>query len=166
MNDQYTLHIVTGAPGTGKSSTVEAFANSPAGAVALDIDWLINSASSLAGKDIHLASDSWPAYNQLWLDVLFAILRNGRDAVLFAPITPDDVNQLPDWCSNIQWLLLDCPDHLLRVRLQARGWKENRIIEALKEAADLRDMCIEKSIDTSRLTPTDVAALVARWMKT
>jgi broad-specificity NMP kinase len=164
MGTQFSLRVVAGAPGSGKSTVVEACLNS-ADIVALDVDSLIASASVLANRDIHFAPETWPAYNQLWLDVMHSILRNGVTAVLFAPLAPPDLAPLPAWCCEVRWLLLDCPDDVLRERLSQRQWSKRRIREAIEDAVNLRDTPTEYCIDTSRQTSVEVAEAITKWAR-
>jgi hypothetical protein len=164
MGNQFVLHIVTGAPGSGKSTAVEASAGSCLEFLALDVDWLVDSASALVGKDVHFSSETWPAYNALWLDVMHSILRNRANAVLFAPFTPDDLAKLPAWCAGIRWLLLDCPDDVRGQRLAERSWNEDQIRDAIDDAAELRNVLGEDALDTSRLKSAEVAEAIARWV--
>ena len=166
MNPRYALNIVTGAPGAGKSTSLAAFLELESDFVAFDIDWLIDSASDLAGQDIHFARSKWPSYRSLWLDVLQAIFRNHRCPVLFALWAPTDLGGLvPPWCAEVRWLLLDCPDAILRKRLEGRdGWIDSRIHEALADATDLRGEITENVIDTESSTPSATARAIGKWL--
>ena len=79
------LRIITGAPGSGKSTAMERFLRRGSGYVAFDMDWLLVSASALAQRDVQNDPDTWPAYNALWLEIIHAVYRNGVTPVLFAP---------------------------------------------------------------------------------
>ena len=167
MNPQCPLHIVTGAPGAGKSTSLAAFLHIESDFIAFDIDWLIQSASDLAGQDIHVARSKWQAYNALWLDFLLAVLRNRRSPVLFAPFTPADLrNLVPPWASEVRWLLLDCPDAIRRKRLEERGrwWTESRIQGALADALYLRSEITEDVIDTNSISPAGTAMGISKWL--
>jgi broad-specificity NMP kinase len=62
---KYVLHIVTGAPGAGKSTTLAAFLRLKSEYVAFDIDWLAQPASRLAGKDILFDPSTWKPYGEV-----------------------------------------------------------------------------------------------------
>ena len=127
MITRHLVYIVTGAPGSGKSTGLQAFMRCPSRYIAFDMDWLLTSASALIGKDLRMEASAWPPYNALWLEVLHAVHSNGRAAVLFAPVNTSDLpmEALPDWCGGVEWLLLDCPDAVRRARLADRaGWTE------------------------------------------
>lgn len=103
--DLHTLFVVTGAPGAGKTTTAQALLDSSLapGYVYLDIDWLANSSSQLAGKSIYTEPSTWQPYGELWFDVLLALVRNGKQPVFFTPNSPADFDQpgLPAWCKKV-----------------------------------------------------------------
>lgn len=163
---QYTIYIVAGAPGSGKSTTLEAFICLHSAYVAFDIDWLTIPASDLARKDIIFDRSTWKAYNAVWFEILHAIHVNGKVPVLFAPLDVQDIQNYgqPAWCKAIKWLLLDCDDALRHTRLmQRRGWTEAMVAEAMEDAQFLR-ATIQRTIDTGTLPPQDVAMEVLRWL--
>ena len=83
--------IVTGAPGAGKSATLDAFLALRTAYVAFDVDWLVAAASQLAGASIFHDPATWPPYRALWFEILHAMVRNGRVPVLIAAVDPADV---------------------------------------------------------------------------
>ena len=97
------LHVVTGAPGAGKSTTVEALLTLESAFVFFDIDWLAAPASALYGRDIRFAPESWGPYGELWFSVLHAAFQNGQTPVLFTPADPSDYEgALPEWCGGLE----------------------------------------------------------------
>ena len=161
------LHIVTSAPGSGKSTSLAAFLQLRTPSIAFDIDWLTVPASNLAGKDVTVEQSTWPAYNALWLEILHAIATNGRQPVFFAPISPDDLARYgqPRWCRAMRWLLLDCADDVRRQRLRQRPeWTEPMITEALSDAASLRQTSALR-IGTTTQAPEQVANAIRRWVE-
>ena len=163
---QYPLYIVTGAPGAGKSTVLEAFLRLDTGYIAFDIDWLAGTATELAGKDIYTDPSTWPPYGALWFEVLHAIHKNGRTPVFFAPTDPDDIERYgqPAWCDGIAWLLLDCDDGTRRGRLMQRpDWTDAMVREALEDARVLRD-AVDLHLDTGNLSPAEVAGRIQDWL--
>ena len=71
------LFIVTGAPGSGKSTALVDLLRLKSNCLAFDMDWLLGVSSLLSGDDIRFASLLWKPYNHLWLEVLHGITRNG-----------------------------------------------------------------------------------------
>jgi hypothetical protein len=162
----HRLHIVTGAPGSGKSTALNAFLRIQSPYLAFDIDWLTVSASQLAGRDIIFDRTTWPSYNAVWFDVLHAIHKNSKIAVFFAPLDQRDVAAYgqPAWCDRIEWLLLDCADTIRYDRLQRRaGWTTDMIAESILDAQVLRQQIVER-IDTNTYTPDEVATTILTWL--
>jgi hypothetical protein len=162
-----TLYMVTGAPGSGKTTALEALLRRPHPYLAFDIDWLTVAASHLARSDIIFDRTTWPAYNALWLEVLRAVHRNGKIPIFFSPFDPSDVTAAgpESWLQRVEWLLLDCDDAERRTRLSRRPeWSDEMISEALSDARTLREHIAER-IDTSAHTPDDVAERILRWVE-
>ena len=159
------LHMVTGAPGAGKSTALGAFLALGSSHIAFDVDWLAAPASELAGRSVYFDRSTWPAYSHVWFEVLRGVIRNDRVPVLFAPLTEDDVTAYgrPAWCDGIEWMLLDCDDDVRAARLAGRSWTPARIAEALADAAALR-AGIATRVDTGRHSPNAVARRVKRWL--
>lgn len=162
------LHLVSGAPGSGKSTALNALLRQPNPYIAFDIDWLTVPASQLARSNIIFDHTTWPAYNALWLEILHAIGRNNKQAVLFSPWDKGDVARLGalSWCKRIEWLLLDCDDASRRARLARRSsWTTAMIDEAIEDAQVLREQ-IDRRIDTVALDPDQVASAILDWVAT
>ena len=166
------LLFVTGAPGAGKSSVVKALvAGREAGAtggatgrvLVFDADWLLEPASALAGHDLTRAGALWPQYRGVWLRFLEMVARNGASAALFTPMDPGSLPRVR-WPVNVDWCLLDCDDATRTARLEARGWMHEAIEDALSDARALQG-AVANVIDTSRSTPAEAAALLARWFE-
>ena len=161
-----TLHFVTGAPGSGKSTALHHILRRRSPYLAFDIDWLAAAASHLAQSDIASGHTTWPAYNALWFEVLHAVHHNHKHAILFSPLDLPDVaaHGQPAWCERIEWLLLDCDDSTRRTRLAARaGWTAAMIEAAITDAHALRPQIAER-IDTARTAPDDVATAILSWV--
>jgi hypothetical protein len=164
---EYPLFIVTGAPGAGKSTALEAFIGLGSDYIAFDIDWLAISASNLCGKDIFTDSSTWPPYNQLWFEVLHSVYRNGIIPVLFAPLDLRDIqnNVLPEWVREVKWALLDCDDETRRRRLTERAnWDDTMIDHALDDARFLRQT-VQYQINTALMNPLAVAENILEWLE-
>jgi len=128
------LFVVTGAPGSGKSTVVpELVRLNPGNLVVMDMDEILDDDGRLLGLDIAAptAAPIWPAYNALWLRITELIRRSGIQVLLLSPLLP---TQLPEG----RWLHLDCPDAVRRKRLAGRGWREAEIEEAIADAAEIR----------------------------
>lgn len=164
----YTMYIVTGAPGAGKSTALDHFMRRGTTYLGFDIDWLLESASALAGSEIRFAPSTWKSYTTLWFDVLWAIHANGKTPVLFAPIDEHDITTFgqPVWCRRIAWLLLDCDDEIRRQRLMQRpNWTPAMVEEAMTDAQVLRQT-VHNSVDTGIRSPNEVVDRIIRWLQT
>ena len=87
--------------------------------------------------------------------------------MFFTPNDPHDIEQFgqPAWCSEIQWLLLDCDDQTRRDRLIHRlNWTEAMIAEASADARSLRE-AISLQVDTGLLSPKAVASRILDWLE-
>jgi len=158
--------FVSGAPGAGKSSVAEALLELGADAVVFDADWLLGPASDLAGRDLTVAEsrDLWPLYDRLWTAILAMLARNGRPAALLTVMDPRSLPAVP-WAHAVEWCLLDCDDATRTARLEARGWGEPEIADALADARALREQ-IAFVVDTSGTTAREAASRVATWLRT
>ncbi len=165
MKAKQLLYSVTGAPGAGKSTTVEVLLGLESPFTFFDLDELAAPASALYGQDIRFAPESWEPYGELWWGVLTAAVKNGHIPVLFTPADPGDYEKsvLPEWCGGLEWLLLDCADNVRLERLQRRGWSGKRLEEAFQDADMLRKT-VARRVDTGKLTPDEVAEQVLLWL--
>lgn len=167
MRMSATVYIVTGAPGAGKTTALEALLRCTNPYVAFDIDWLTIPASDLARSDIIFDPTIWPAYNAVWFEILHAMHMNGKVPIFFAPIDRQDLATYgqPAWCERVEWLLLDCDDVLRQRRLIRRvGWTTAMITEALTDAHALRTQ-VSNRIDTGVHTPDEVAKAILQWVE-
>jgi hypothetical protein len=160
------LCIITGAPGAGKSATLDALLALRTPYLAFDIDWLAQAASNLARAPILSDPETWQPYRAVWFAVLHAVAMNGHVPVLFAAIDRPDVaaiGPLP-WCGGIDWLLLDCSDRVRRARLEERaGWTKAMIEDAIADASALR-RDVDTIVDTGTQPPNAVAFAVLAWL--
>lgn len=164
---KYPLYIITGAPGSGKSTTLEAFLKLHTDYIAFDIDWLADAASLLAGKNIYTDSSTWKPYGVVWFEVLHSIYKNHQTPLFFTPTDPQDIEQhgRPTWCGDIHWMLLDCNNQTRRTRLAQRAdWTEVMVEEAIADAYILRE-AIPLRLDTGHLPPNKVAKKIVDWLK-
>ncbi len=162
------IFIVTGAPGAGKTTALEALLQlRDQSFVALDIDWLIAAASELAGQDVVFHPPSWRPFRRVWFELLQAILRNHQTPVLFAHINHQDVAELM-LPKNIivRWALLDCSDEARRARVAGRPrMTEAHVRDALKDAVNLRGEQHDLVVDTTELSPAKVAQQLKQWVE-
>lgn len=158
------LIVVTGAPGVGKSAAAAALIALGPPFLVFDADWLLADLSLLTGQEIAETAQLWPQYRRVWVTIAQMVARNGRQMVLFIPLVPEELDaHLPErWRDRIAWCLLDCDDETRCVRLQARGWDDAAITEALNDGRELR-LLIAQRLDTSKRDAADVAAEFLTW---
>jgi hypothetical protein len=164
---KHDIYVVTGAPGAGKSTTIMAFLSLKSEYIAFDIDWLAVPAGTLANKNIFTDPSTWKPYAALWFEVIHSVHKNHKTPVFFSPNTPSDFEHhgMPDWCGDVNWLLLDCDDQIRSHRLaQRKEWDDEMIQDAISDAVELRNM-VSNTHDTGTLTPEQVATEILNWLE-
>ncbi|MFI7277463.1 hypothetical protein [Streptomyces sp. NPDC049879] len=161
------LHVITGAPGAGKTALLPHLGIYPFASA--DFDELPEPDGRLLGIDITASSAGpvWPAYNRLWVKIATMMLRSGGPVLILCPLTPGE------WAStalrdaagppHVTWARLDCSDTDRRARLAARGWDAEQIEDAVEDAAELRCV-VDQQFTTTGRSPAEVAATVADWV--
>jgi hypothetical protein len=133
--------------------------------ITFDMDWLLDAATELSHSE-SLDSIDWAAYRGAWLSIAHGIAQSGMPTVLFGPLIPDHLAQLPNrkWVGDIHFLLLDCPDDVRRRRIEARPPWRSRDIETQTRFGHWLRENISEQIDTSRGSPEEAAARVVDWI--
>jgi broad-specificity NMP kinase len=159
-----TLMMLSGAPGSGKTSVVPSLRNALPGVVVLDLDDFLEAGSRLAGVDLRQqeAADLWPAHNDLCLTFAATVLGAGHDVLLLSPLTPPDVGRstTATVLGDIRWAVLDCSDTERVRRLRARGAVD--VDGALTDAAELRGLNVQ-IICTDHIGIDTAAQHIADW---
>lgn len=164
---KHIMYIVTGAPGSGKSTALTSFLELNSDYIAFDIDWLGKTASNLADRNIFFDESTWKPYANLWFEVLHSIYKNKKIPVFFTANDATDIEKIgfPNWCKSIKWLLLDCNDQIRLKRLKDRDhWTNEMIAEAIDDACVLRKL-VDLKIDTGSLSPHQVASKILDWLR-
>lgn len=139
------LFMVTGAPGSGKTSVLPHLVAAGAGLfVVADMDEILT-AGRLLGVPIAGAAGepSWPAYNHLWVRITMLVRRSGQPMVLLCPLEP------AEWLggeSDVVWTLLDCSNRERRRRLAERRWDRQSVAQAVADAASLRSAVLDRIV--------------------
>ncbi len=154
------LYVVAGAPGVGKTTLLPALVQEADGEVVFDTDELLED-GSLIGVPIATmdAAPIWPAYNRMWQRILNAVRRAGHP-VIFLSTVPDEDEVTPD----VHWAGLDCADELRRTRLDARGWNQEEIDDAMADAKALRSL-IATRFDTDEQDAHALARRILNWVR-
>jgi hypothetical protein len=152
------LSILTGAPGSGKTTLTPGLRAALPGVVVLDMDEFLDAGSRLAGVDLasEAAADRWPAYDELCLTFVAAVLAAGHDVLLLCPLDPSQVDR------PARWAVLDCSDATRASRLARRSPVDGLLEGALEDAAELRGLGFPVLVNDG--LPIDSAvSLVTRW---
>jgi hypothetical protein len=158
------LIVITGASGSGKTAIFGPLARALAeDCLTFDADLLIDAAGALSGG----RPIDWTAFHAALLAVAHGAGQSGRPTALLAPLVPGVLESMPArrWIGDISYVALDCPDDVRRERLIARPpWRDHDVEEQVSFGRWLR-VNIADSIDTSRGSPEDAAAIVAEWVR-
>jgi len=127
------------------------------GHVVLDWDAFMEPAGALAGRDIRLNPETWPAYRELMCRIAASVAT--VPVVLLSVATPDELDGLPIRA----WVLLDCSDEQRRLRLHADG-RDRDSDSAVSDAQHYRSLGLPV-IDTTARMPALVAADLADFVK-
>lgn len=125
-----------GAPGSGKSTLLPYLVPRLAPRVVVDLDELKDPDGTLLGVPV---AGIAPEYDRLWLRILTMITRAGHSVILLCQV-PTAVGMTDPTNPVTDWLLLDCPDELRRVRLTERGSSREHIEDVLATAELARTM--------------------------
>tara|TARA_R110002020_G_scaffold15225_16_gene54287 strand:- start:199 stop:780 length:582 start_codon:yes stop_codon:yes gene_type:complete len=155
IGSDHQMHFVLGAPGSGKTAIVDSLRALLPGWTIIDWDMLMAPAGRLAGCSIRLNQATWRPYQELMRAV--AALSPPERTLLLGVCTPAE---LADWPGG-HWLLLDCADDERLGRLQRRGESNEVVQAAIEDAAAYRALALP-ALDTTRLTPADVAQQLAQ----
>lgn len=152
------ITVVLGAPGAGKTTVLEPLIALLPGHVVLDWDAFMEPAGALAGRDIRLSPETWPAYRELMRTITSSAA--AVPVVLLGVATPDELNDLP----VVAWVVLDCSDGERRRRLHADG-RDRDCDAAISDAQHYRSLGLPV-IDTTARTPALIAADLADFVTT
>ncbi len=165
------LLLVGGPAGAGKSTVVAKLLGEVTEAVVIEADLLWR-------REFNTPSDGYLEYFSLWLRLASHVAQSGRPAALFGAgfAVPHSVEPLPErrLFTTVYYLALVCDDDVLTARLRRRPkWRdedEKLIAEHLKLNRWLKENAATTTppvtlLDTSRDTPEETAARVAKWIK-
>jgi broad-specificity NMP kinase len=154
------LTVVVGAPGAGKT-TLLSHLGARTDLLVADMDQILEGGALLG---VRIASeravDHWPAYNRLWVRIIAMLTRAGPPVVLSAPLTPSEWDRAVHEVGLVvatSFVLLDCEDSVRSHRLEARGWSDHQISDAIADATELRELGLH-SLDTTEQSVADVGA--------
>ncbi|HYR10777.1 MAG TPA: AAA family ATPase [Longimicrobium sp.] len=159
-----TLHLLTGAWGSGKTSLIPHLVPLVPQAVVFDWDALLPGLSAAAGKDAHHDPSTWEGLRTMWIAIVESVLAGGRDVVLCGPATPGDFVRSGIAAESIRCAYLDLPDEVLAGRLRSRREREQDVADELASMAALRASA-HTPLPVDGLDPREVAGRVAAWVR-
>lgn len=169
------LFVMTGASGTGKTTTWELLLHTFPDVVVLESDVLLAALKSFADEDIQ-------HYWNNWARLIVHLHQAGKPVLLCGTVQPRHLESAPDrdGIEAIHYLALTCEDGKLQRRLSARPawrgcdaafiaehvrfnrWWRDRAIRAAREGEDAPSVDI---LDTTRETPERTADMVRAWVR-
>jgi hypothetical protein len=159
--------FVFGAFGSGKSTIAPLVATELHECLVVEVDWLLEPLSRIAGRRLTEDSASWPPLRDFWLVLASIAARGGRPSLFFGPEEPATVENLPSrsLLGDSHWLLLDCNDAEIERRLEKReGWLREWTLDGLKDAARYRQMGFP-AVHSDDAAPETVARCVVDWAR-
>ena len=136
--DSAALFLVSGAPGSGKTTLISHLVRISAHIVAMDMDELLEDGRIL-GMPIATpeSAPAWTEYNRLWVRITALIRRSGIPVLLLGPLHPAEAALAGADAQDpqVHWALLDCSAAEQAKRLAARGWTQTQIEAAIDDSA-------------------------------
>jgi hypothetical protein len=161
------VFFVSGAFGTGKTTLAPLVATRLPECFVLDVDWLLEPLSVLAGQDLRVFEPAWPALGDLWLTVAGISAQANRSSVLFSAVYPSEIEHLPSrsLVGESHWLLLDCADEIIQARLAEReDWPEAETRASLIDASHFRTLGLP-ALRTDEASPEETAKQIVAWVR-
>lgn len=162
------LFVLTGASGTGKTTTCELLQHTLPECIVLDSDVLLAALKSFAASDVQ-------RYWDQWLRLILQIHQAGKPVLVCGTVLPHHLESAPDrdGIAVIHYLALVCEEseleRRLRVRPAWRGCDTAFIVEHVRFDRWWRDRDGEENarvelLDTTGGTPLGTAGSVRAWV--
>jgi len=155
------IAYLCGVRGAGKTTLVPHLVDACDGVVVLDMDEVLEDGHAMGVRIAFSdAGDAWPAYNRHWVLVASLIARSSP-VLLLGPLLPSE------WIAaggdpSTPYALLDCTDDSRDERLRARGWSDDEIDDAMRDADIAAVVVSESTVPGAPLDET-VASITA-WL--
>jgi hypothetical protein len=135
--DSAALFLVSGAPGSGKTTLISHLVRISAHIAVMDMDELLEDGRIL-GMPIAIpeAAPAWSEYNRLWVRITAIISRSGIPVLLLGPLhsAEAELAGADSRDPQVHWALLDCSAAEQAKRLDAPGWTRTQIEAAIDDA--------------------------------
>ena len=164
------LFVITGASGTGKSSTCLAL-------VAKTKDFVVMDSDILWRSEFEQPDTDYRNYRESWLRVCKNISQAGKPVVLCGASLPEQFEQCIErrYFSEIHYLALVCSDEALESRLRSRpAWRNSSDEEYIKTHVAFNRWLKENAgnteppmslLDTSEITVAESVERVEDWLR-
>ncbi|MDF2921951.1 MAG: nucleoside kinase [Paenibacillaceae bacterium] len=161
MDGSFPLFIVTGASGAGKTTVIKELRRILPDLDVFDVD-----------ATHKFIGDDWHKIQNIWLRVARNIAQCGRITIICGTMMPWDIEKCEDYSffSNVYYLNLHCDDETREMRLRARKWSDEMILEHKNFAKWLIENAVKAYsppmpiIDTSNTGVTEVAGQIKAWV--
>ena len=162
------LFVVTGASGTGKTTTCLAAAAATRDFVVMESDILYSDEFNKPGTD-------YQRYRELWLRVCKNISQAGKPVILCGSCIPSQFESRVErrYFSEIHYLAMVCDDEALALRLRSRpAWRRTSDDEYIARHVEFNRWLKENAstteppmtlLDTTEITVDESVARLLHW---
>lgn len=164
------LFVVTGASGTGKSTSAFHMSTLSKDFVPMETDMLWD------GR-YDTPDTNYREYRELWLRIAKNISQAGKPVILCGTAMPDSLEQCVErrYFSNIYYIALVCDSRELAQRLQNRpSWRNSSGEDFIDSMISFNNWYIKNGaknrpiidlLDTTNMSPTETAEEILQWAK-
>ena len=167
---QLPLFVLTGASGTGKTTTCLALA-------ARAKDFVVMESDILWRDEFSKSTNDYRDYRETWLRVCKNIAQAGKPVVLCGSAVPDQFERCIErrYFSTVHYLALICDDEILASRLRNRpGWRGSSGDEYIAEHIAFNRWLVNNAqstqppmtlLNTAQLTLNESVVAVEQWLR-
>ncbi|HNB23194.1 MAG TPA: AAA family ATPase [Candidatus Melainabacteria bacterium] len=161
--------VVTGASGSGKTTSALKLCRKLKDVVVLDQDILWN-------ESFNTPDNNYKEFRNTWLRIAKNINQAGRPVVLFGSAIPEQFENLNErrYIEKIHYLTLYCDEEVLKNRLIERPhWRKSGSEENLKNMVEFNNWLKENAektepkmtlLDTTKIDIADTVEAIEKWV--